>query len=63
MRISPSSQTEMGKVGIGTATPTQRLTLGSGNIQLPPAQGAADGNLYFGGRTDNQETGMRLFGG
>src|SRR5438067_608338 len=63
LRVTPSSQTERGMVGIGTTSPTQSLTLGSGNIQLPTAQAGDDGNLYFGGRTDAQETGMRLFGG
>jgi hypothetical protein len=52
-----------GDVGIGTSQPSQRLSLGSGNVQLPNAQVGNDGNLYFGGRTDAQETGMRLFGG
>lgn len=51
------------KVGIGTAAPTQMLTLGKGNIALPVANGAADGNLYFGGLTDTGQVGMRLFGG
>ena len=63
MRVTPSSQTQRGMVGIGTTSPTQSLTLGAGNIQLPNAQAGTDGNLYFGGRTDAQETGMRLFGG
>lgn len=52
-----------GNVGIGTTTPTQRLTLGSGNIFLPTARGGVDGNLYFGGTTDTGEIGMRLSGG
>ena len=30
---------------------------------LPDARQGTDGNLYFGGRTDPGETGMRLFGG
>ncbi len=51
------------KVGIGTTNPTQRLTLGSGNIFLPTARGALDGNLYLGGTTDTGQIGMRLFGG
>jgi Chaperone of endosialidase len=63
VRITAAGANETGRVGIGTASPGQRLTLGSGNVQLPSAQGGADGNLYLGGRTDNQETGMRLFGG
>jgi hypothetical protein len=58
MRIAPG-----GDVGIGTATPTQRLTLGSGNIFLPNATEATNGNLYFGGTTDTGQIGMRLFGG
>ncbi|MBL7257962.1 tail fiber domain-containing protein [Paractinoplanes lichenicola] len=52
-----------GNVGIGTDAPSERLTLGSGNVLLPTADAGADGNLYFGGRTDDGETGMRLFGG
>ena len=52
-----------GNVGIATTTPTQRLTLGSGNVLLPTANGGTDGNLYFGGITDSGQTGMRLFGG
>lgn len=51
------------KVGLGTPNPTQRLTLGSGNISLPTAKGGVDGNLYFGGTTDTGQIGMRLFGG
>ena len=51
------------KVGIGTTNPTQRLTLGSGNIFLPTANAGVDGNLYFGGITDVGQIGMRLFGG
>jgi hypothetical protein len=51
------------KVGIGTSNPTHKLTLGSGNIFLPPARGGEDGNLYFGGATDKGEIGMRLSGG
>src|SRR3954454_17233900 len=47
-------------VGIGTAHPTQRLTLGSGNEFLPYARGALDGNLFFGGDTDKSQVGMRL---
>lgn len=52
-----------GSVGIGTETPTERLTLGSGNVRLPAANLGADGNLYLGGRTDAGQTGLRLFGG
>jgi hypothetical protein len=52
-----------GNVGIGTTQPTQKLTLGSGNIGLPNATFGNDGNLYFGGRTDAGQTGLRLFGG
>jgi endosialidase-like protein len=63
LRVTPSSQTQRGRVGIGTTSPTQSLTLGAGNVQLPNAQAGTDGNLYFGGRTDARETGMRLFGG
>jgi hypothetical protein len=52
-----------GHVGIGTTNPTQRLTLGSGNIFLPNAAEGVNGNLYFGGTTDTGQIGMRLFGG
>lgn len=52
-----------GNVGIGATTPSQALTLGSGNILLPGASAGNHGNLYFGGRTDVGENGMRLFGG
>jgi len=52
-----------GNVGIATTAPTQRLTLGSGNVLLPTANFGTDGNLYFGGITDSGQTGMRLFGG
>lgn len=51
------------KVGIGTTDPTQKLTLGSGNVLLPRARGGEDGNLYFGGTTDKGEIGMRLSAG
>jgi hypothetical protein len=49
-------------VGIGTTQASQRLTLGSGNILLPPADDGIHGNLYFGGITDAGQTGLRLFG-
>jgi hypothetical protein len=52
-----------GRVGIGTAAPTQALELSSGNVLLPDANAGIDGNLYFGGTTDTGERGMRLFGG
>ena len=51
------------KVGIGAPNPTQRLTLGSGNISLRDAHVGEHGNLYFGGITDAGQIGMRLFGG
>jgi hypothetical protein len=50
-------------VGIATTNPTERLTLGSGNLMLPTANGGEDGSLYFGGTTDTGEIGLRLFGG
>ncbi len=50
-------------VGIATTTPTQRLQLTAGNIQIPTANGAFDGNLFIGGNAVNQQSGMRLFGG
>jgi hypothetical protein len=52
-----------GNVGIGTKQPSQKLTLGAGNMLLPDADHGSHGNLYFGGITDAGETGMRLFGG
>jgi hypothetical protein len=58
MQIDPN-----GKVGVGTTNPTQQLTLGSGNIFLPNATEATNGNLYFGGTTDTGQIGMRMFGG
>src|SRR5215211_7616249 len=55
---------ELQRVGIGMTTPpTQKLQLGSGNVLLPNAIAGTDGNLYFGGRTDTGQLGMRLFGG
>jgi hypothetical protein len=63
MRVTPSSQTARGRVGIATSNPLQQLTLGSGNVQLPAAQDGTNGNLYLGGRTDAGEIGLRLFGG
>lgn len=51
------------KVGIGTTNPTQKLTLGSGNIILPDTNLGKDGNIYFGGVTDKGEVGLRLAGG
>ncbi len=50
-------------IGIGTGTPGQKFTLGSGNILLPNGNGGQDGNLYLGGITDRGQVGMRLFGG
>ncbi len=52
-----------GNIGIGTTNATQRLTLGSGNLQMPAPVGGEHGNLYFGGVTDTGQIGMRLFGG
>jgi hypothetical protein len=64
MTITPApSATTTGNVGIGTTTPSQKLTLGSGNVLLPNANLGIDGNLYFGGTTDTGQLGMRLFGG
>jgi hypothetical protein len=51
------------RVGIGATQPSQKLTLGSGNVLLPDAVGGTDGNLYFGGPTATGQIGMRLFGG
>jgi hypothetical protein len=48
-------------VGIGTTNPTQRFTLGAGNIR--DAHVGEHGNLYFGGITDVGQVGLRLFGG
>jgi hypothetical protein len=50
-------------VGIGLLAPTQKLTLGSGNILLPNANSGTDGNLFFGGTPNTGQVGMRLFGG
>jgi Chaperone of endosialidase len=61
MRITAAADGR--RVGIGTATPSQKLTLGSGNVLLPNANAGIDGNLYFGGITDVGQTGLRLFGG
>jgi hypothetical protein len=63
MRITPSSGNARGRVGIATTNPSQQLTLGAGNVMLPDASQGTDGNLYFGGRTDSGENGLRLFGG
>ena len=52
-----------GHVGIGTPQPSQKLTLGSGNMLLPNANAGLHGNLYFGGITDAGQTGLRFFGG
>jgi len=52
-----------GNVGIGTNTPTQSLTIGSGNILLPNGHSGTHGNLYFGGITHLGELGLRLWGG
>jgi len=52
-----------GNVGIGTAGPTQALSIGAGNVLLPTANQGSDGNLYFGGITNIGEVGLRLFGG
>jgi hypothetical protein len=60
------SVTAAGNFGIGVAPVsllTQKLMLGSGNVLLPNANAGIDGNLYFGGRTDTGQTGLRLFGG
>jgi hypothetical protein len=51
------------KIGIGTTNPTQKLTIGSGNLLLPISNAGVDGNLYLGGTTDTGQVGMRLFGG
>jgi hypothetical protein len=61
MRITAAADER--RVGIGTATPSQKLTLGSGNVLLPNASAGRDGNLYFGGISDAGQTGLRLFGG
>ncbi|KUL27810.1 tail fiber domain-containing protein [Actinoplanes awajinensis] len=63
LRVTPSSNSARGRVGIATTSPSQQLTLGAGNVLLPDARQGTDGNLYFGGRTDAGENGMRLFGG
>jgi hypothetical protein len=58
MRISAS-----GNIGVGSVNPLQQLTLGAGNIFLPTATEATNGNLYFGGTTNTGQVGMRMFGG
>jgi hypothetical protein len=62
---STASFIAQGNVGIGMipTAASQKLTLGSGNVLLPNANAGTDGNLYFGGRTDTGQLGMRLFGG
>jgi hypothetical protein len=55
--------TVTGNVGIGTTNPSQRLTLGSGNLLLPNTNREVDGNLFFGGDTAAGHIGLRLFGG
>ena len=63
MRITAAADGRRVGIGTGSATPTEKLTLGSGNCLLPNANFGNDGNLYFGGITDAGQTGMRLFGG
>jgi hypothetical protein len=63
MRITAAADGRRVGIGTGSATPTQKLTLGSGNCLLRDANFGNDGNLYFGGITDAGQTGMRLFGG
>jgi Chaperone of endosialidase len=51
-----------GFVGIGTATPSQMLTIGTGNILLPTAPNNGSGNLFFVSDTSQPGTyGMREF--
>jgi hypothetical protein len=50
-------------VGIGTAAPSQKLSIDNGNLSLSSANVSATGNIYFGGITENGKVGMRLFGG
>jgi hypothetical protein len=52
-----------GNAGIGTTTPTQALTLQTGNIQIPHTVNGDHGNIFIGGRTYLAENGMRLVGG
>jgi|SRR5215208_1412839 len=63
MRITGAADGRSVGIGTGSATPTQKLTLGSGNCLLRDANFGNDGNLYFGGITNAGQTGMRLFGG
>jgi hypothetical protein len=60
---TPNTFPPNGNVGIGTTSPSQKLTLGDGNTLLPNANMGTDGNLYFGGITDAGQIGLRLFGG
>jgi hypothetical protein len=50
-------------VGIGTSTPTQKLSIDNGNLLLSNVNSSVTGNLYFGGTTETGQNGMRLFGG
>jgi hypothetical protein len=50
-----------GNVGIGTATPLERLELKSGNLKLDEAAGGGIGNIFFGGRSYLGENGLRIF--
>jgi hypothetical protein len=52
-----------GNVGIGTTTPSQALTLETGNIQIPNTISGDHGNIFIGGKTYLYEVGMRLSGG
>jgi len=57
-----SSMYRSGNVGIGTASaPSDKLRISGGNVMLDYAPSGSIGNLYFGGNTESQQNGMRLF--
>jgi len=50
-----------GNVGIGTSTfPADKLQVSGGNIMLDNAIGGTVGNIFFGGKTDLMQNGMRF---
>src|SRR3954452_18771730 len=57
-RVAPD-----GNIGVGTSQPSQKFTLGAGNMLVRDANLGIDGNLYLGGITDAGQIGLRLFGG
>jgi hypothetical protein len=52
----------LGRVGIGmTVAPSHRLQLSQGNMMFDYGNGNTTGNLYFGGQSDLNVNGMRMF--